>query len=562
MSLLFSGATARLRSAFATLGGSALVGWIQAGAGAVARLLQDKAREVVSAEDFGADKTGAAFCDAAFSALKTYAQASGAEIVFTAGTYKHAQPFTVNWSRARVAFRGKVTFVYTGAGNAVEIDGGASGSLYDVRFGESGGPLIRADAGANGVYVRSLGHGVVNAEVLSCTVAGLKVEYAVCVEFGVRCTKNAQPGGAWVSSVPVNGMILNKRGATEGVADCLFRNCIVEGVSGDGVKGDYIHHCTFIGGTSEGNGGGGYLETGASSYNTLSQFFCEANGGPDYALAGEGTVIDNGAADSTAAACTISGNRNVLRGGNFAKLNIQATAMGTVLSETYISAAIAGGAFTDAGVKTVYQNVKWATNNGSIDVPDVARRPKIKRVGQMSITGATQAARCVVTIPNHRLDFGESIAVAAVGGMVALNGNTYQVEPIADSDSLYLMSGGAYVNSLGFGAYTAGGTATFVAFNSTWAAAGGNYREPGFSKDQNGLVKLAGSIKGTGLAGVAAFTLPPGFRPAALLTFPAWELTPSPAIVQINAAGVVTPSTYTDGANKVVSLDGIAFFAE
>lgn len=63
--------------------GAAVVGFIQAGAGAIARTVQSKCREVVSVTDFGADVTGVADSTAAFTA----AMVAGTPFV-PAGTYK------------------------------------------------------------------------------------------------------------------------------------------------------------------------------------------------------------------------------------------------------------------------------------------------------------------------------------------------------------------------------------------------------------------------------------------------------------------------------------------
>lgn len=65
--------------------GATLVGWIQAGTGAVLRTVSDKLRErYVSVVDFGADKTGVADATVAFT---TAAQAAPAAPFYTVGTY-------------------------------------------------------------------------------------------------------------------------------------------------------------------------------------------------------------------------------------------------------------------------------------------------------------------------------------------------------------------------------------------------------------------------------------------------------------------------------------------
>lgn len=83
--------------ALAASSGSSLVGFIQSGAGAVARTMQDRGREVVSVTDFGADPTGVADSTAAFQAAVDYFQSISngyaspyVTVKIPAGTYKIA----------------------------------------------------------------------------------------------------------------------------------------------------------------------------------------------------------------------------------------------------------------------------------------------------------------------------------------------------------------------------------------------------------------------------------------------------------------------------------------
>ncbi len=72
-----------------------------------------------------------------------------------------------------------------------------------------------------------------------------------------------------------------------------------------------------------------------------------------------------------------------------------------------------------------------------------------------SITGATQANPCVITVVGHPFSTGEVVGITGVGGMTELNGNSYTITKLtADTFSL---NG---IDSTGYGAYTAGGTAT------------------------------------------------------------------------------------------------------
>lgn len=95
-------------------------------------------------------------------------------------------------------------------------------------------------------------------------------------------------------------------------------------------------------------------------------------------------------------------------------------------------------------------------------------------------------------------------------------------------------------------------------FTNGWLNWGPPYHDVGYWKDPLGFIHLRGTLK-SGTVGSAAFTLPPGMRPA---------LTAGPFIVFSNGAagrvdvgadGTVTPLSPSNNANVV--LDGIYFKA-
>lgn len=98
-------------------GGSALVGFIQAGSGAVARTAQSKMREVISVKDFGAVGDGAADDTSAIQLAFDYAASlSHAEVYFPAPAshYKTTSPITAD---SAVSIRGDgqhTTIIATG----------------------------------------------------------------------------------------------------------------------------------------------------------------------------------------------------------------------------------------------------------------------------------------------------------------------------------------------------------------------------------------------------------------------------------------------------------------
>jgi hypothetical protein len=95
------------------------------------------------------------------------------------------------------------------------------------------------------------------------------------------------------------------------------------------------------------------------------------------------------------------------------------------------------------------------------------------------------------------------------------------------------------------------------AFTNSWAHYGSPYSNAGYIKRADGWVELVGVIK-SGTVGSAAFTLPPGFRPATLKSI----LTLSNGAagrVDVGSDGTVTPLSPSNNASVV--LDGIYFKA-
>jgi hypothetical protein len=149
--------------ALAAADGSGLVGFQQAGVGAVARTMQDKAREVVSVKDFGAVGDGVADDTAAIQA----ADSSGAPCVrFPGGTYKAAQlQQTTSWVMepgAKLLYAGApdagfIECTASGIKGNIEIDGGGAQLRYGIKVSGSSNAYSKIDvrnvASASGITV-------------------------------------------------------------------------------------------------------------------------------------------------------------------------------------------------------------------------------------------------------------------------------------------------------------------------------------------------------------------------------------------------------------------------
>ena len=91
---------------------------------------------------------------------------------------------------------------------------------------------------------------------------------------------------------------------------------------------------------------------------------------------------------------------------------------------------------------------------------------------------------------------------------------------------------------------------------NSWVDFGSSYETAGYQKESNGTIRLKGKVKsGTVAYQTAVFTLPAGFRPSLIQTFPVCS-NGAFGIVTVETDGVVSVVV---GNNTYVSLDGISF---
>jgi hypothetical protein len=257
--------------------GSSLVGFLQAGTGAVARTTQAKMREIVSVTDFGAIGDGATDNAAAFALARTYAASSVCTLVFPPGTYNYSVIQNFNFQGARLLGLGKVNLHFTGTGNCWSVDAGPNpgdGTVVDVEMDNF---TISGTASAtNGLLSRGADHCTFrNINVTNVTAAGLNVVRNTASLFeNFRCSLTE----AAFSTTPANGILIEQR-VSQQTSACTFIQPIIEGVSGSGLKlaASGCLRCNFQGGTIEGNGGLGIEILASSAGNVFNCIDLEGN---------------------------------------------------------------------------------------------------------------------------------------------------------------------------------------------------------------------------------------------------------------------------------------------
>lgn len=280
----------------AAANGSSLVGFQQAGAGAVVRTAQDKMRELVSVKDFGAVGDGVADDTAALANAIAWATSGTRKrtLFFPAGVYVTTAMLDVNKPTAVLVGEGRYNSVikFTGSGVAVSFtdanpNNGAftfGGGIEDI--------CIEGNANATSLlYVNYVNHfcakNVNLREANTVSGVGLHILGTVLGYFeNVYCSTNAQ----LMASRPQNGIVVDRSTTTLSRATAnTFIHCVVEGMTGDGIQLVNSDQSAFFGGTSENNNGNGVTIAAGSRMNTFVSTAFENSSGTTFA-----DISDNG----------------------------------------------------------------------------------------------------------------------------------------------------------------------------------------------------------------------------------------------------------------------------
>ncbi len=337
--------------------GAALVGSITTGTGATARTVQAKLRDIVSVKDFGAVGDGATDDTAALAAARAFlaAAADPPALYFPSGIYLYST--SPNWgiSNTKYIFDGEVRLRYTGTGNAVIIDGGATGpGVYNVMFGDGGRPKIDCPSTAlDALYVRAVQNSNIKAQVMGAgsASAGLHTLWCVSSTFDVVCSVN--DSGWYLSAKPDIGFNIDKRASDNlPTSYCTFMNCDASGPS-IGFQLTNTLGNSFFGGVAQACSLYGVFGSTGSNLDKFYGTDFEVNTVADIYLAGGSQIMfrdcDTESLVIFAAACEDCG----LSGGMHKSVTIDAGARNTLLSKITYNRSNSGGTISDNGTGTV-----------------------------------------------------------------------------------------------------------------------------------------------------------------------------------------------------------------
>lgn len=100
-----------------------------------------------------------------------------------------------------------------------------------------------------------------------------------------------------------------------------------------------------------------------------------------------------------------------------------------------------------------------ARSQAVIGSPNISGRFTVGIRIERSVTGATKASPCVITVSTaHTLVDDDTVLIQNVSGMTQLNNNVYRIAVLSSTTfALYNATTGAPINSTGFGTYTGNG---------------------------------------------------------------------------------------------------------
>lgn len=241
----------KLRTDLAASTGSANVGHIASGTGAVATTVQAKLRESVSVKDFGAVGDGVTDDTAAIQSAITYLNSlSGGHLYFPSGTYK---------TTSTIAFKNNITYLgdgvssiilYTGTDDAVRVSNPINAStaanitvsnmaIKSTNVASTGGTFV--DVGSTELHLYDLyiyggAYGVIFDQTEISSIENCRIEFftrgGIWLVDGSDHTAGAAVGYTNMINIVGNQFNANRTGVITAIID-------------DGGDAHSIHSCNF-----------------------------------------------------------------------------------------------------------------------------------------------------------------------------------------------------------------------------------------------------------------------------------------------------------------------------
>jgi hypothetical protein len=314
--------------------------------------------EVRSVKSFGAFGDGVTDDTDALQAARDWlaAQTIPATLIFPAGRYIYSE--SPNWavSGATILAAGMVFLRCTGAGTAVNIDGGAAPWMFRMTMGTRETPFyVEAHADALlGVSIKAMHHSHFAFRVTGGCTAGSAIQTVWCVLTTIHpgVSKNGTGAlyGDWFGgSKPAYGLVMSGNSSAEPTCYCTIDNPIIDAVGiamwidhavGNNIRNGALEACTT----------GAVQLTANASRNRFAFVDMEQNVGYDVDDSGKNNVFlccDMG---------TVSNWRGIAAlviGGELYDIAVHATAFWTSFRDIYLH-----GTPVDTGLVTSFRGTK------------------------------------------------------------------------------------------------------------------------------------------------------------------------------------------------------------
>lgn len=412
-------AVSTLENSLATSSGASLVGYLPAGTGAVPTTVQNRLRAIdlktVNVHDYVTGGLGTR--ESPWTGWATGITWAGyTQYDFLDGVYGYTTSPNFGLSFLRLNTRTGTVIRHTGTGYAMIVDAGPNAT--DFAIGIDISCFLESSGNSDGgVLCRGVSRSKFDISFRDMPNTCFREIFGVCNT--LKLMKTAFAIGQEVQ--PVTLLSVERRSVGEETSAGVYY-LIAENCSGYGVVLTDCLNGVFLGGTSESNDGGYYIDS-RSNFNTFIGIDLEVNTTADLVCNGSYNTFINTLSTKSA---TFAGKGNTVIGGAFNTV----ASNGTTNTFDNVRYAANGGAFTNNGVNTSKRNVY----NLSTDVADIDTYPPVESIKSGSGAAATtsgvaktilianKTGRCEVTAyitSGDAANFTASATVLTEGGASA-----------------------------------------------------------------------------------------------------------------------------------------------